>query len=118
MSKTPIATEEMVLTLAAYGLFLVTWSIFETTLEAAISKRGGRCCSSNRLDNKLLLQLFDLATAIHDDPYFFSVFDRSERLNFSSPVFPNLRVPAASSLVRSSSRVRALAGDKILARIA
>jgi hypothetical protein len=53
MSKTPIATEEMVLTLAAYGLFLATWSIFETTFEAAISKRGGRCCSSNRLDNKL-----------------------------------------------------------------
>lgn len=29
----------MLVTLAAYGLFMVTWSIFETTLEVAIQKR-------------------------------------------------------------------------------
>jgi hypothetical protein len=39
--KTPPVADEMVLILAAYGLFMVNWSLFETILEFAITKRAG-----------------------------------------------------------------------------
>jgi len=41
MVETPPATDEMVLILAAYGLFMINWSLFESVLEAAIAKRVG-----------------------------------------------------------------------------